>query len=52
MNDTPPEDFKNMEDILRKILSQAFGSGQLRPGMIGVNIIMAEIGRASCRERV
>ncbi|HOW04882.1 Hsp20/alpha crystallin family protein [Methanospirillum hungatei] len=41
MNDTPPEDFKNMEDILRKILSQAFGSGQLRPGMIGVNIIMA-----------
>ncbi|MBP9007765.1 MAG: Hsp20/alpha crystallin family protein [Methanospirillum sp.] len=30
-----------MEDILRKILSQAFGSGQLRPGMIGVNIIMA-----------
>jgi HSP20 family molecular chaperone IbpA len=41
MNDTPPEDFKNMEDILRKILSQAFGQGQIRPGVIGVNIIMA-----------
>ncbi len=41
MNDTPPEDFKNMEDILRKILSQAFGTGQIRPGVIGVNIIMA-----------
>jgi len=41
MNDKPPEDFRNMEDILRKILSQAFGHGQIRPGMIGVNIIMA-----------
>jgi HSP20 family molecular chaperone IbpA len=41
MNDKPPEDFKNMEDIFRKILSQAFGNGQLRPGMIGVNIIVA-----------
>lgn len=41
MNDTPPEDFKNMEDLLRKILSQAFGQGQIRPGVIGVNIIMA-----------
>ena len=41
MNDSPPEDFRNMEDILRKILSQAFGQGQIRPGVIGVNIIMA-----------
>lgn len=41
MNDSPPEDFRNMEDILRKILSQAFAGGQMRPGMIGVNIIMA-----------
>ena len=41
MNDKPPEDFKNMEDIFKKILSQAFGNGQLRPGMIGVNIIVA-----------
>ncbi|NLV26461.1 MAG: hypothetical protein GXY48_04750 [Methanomicrobiales archaeon] len=41
MNDTPPEDFHNMEDLLRKILSQAFGQGQIKPGIIGVNIIMA-----------
>ena len=41
MNDTPPEDFHNMEDLLRKILSQAFGQGQIKPGVIGVNIIMA-----------
>jgi hypothetical protein len=41
MSDTPPEEFKNMEDLLRRILSQALGSGQIRPGVIGVNIIMA-----------
>jgi len=41
MNEHPPEDFRNMEDILRKILSQALGTGQIRPGVIGVNIIMA-----------
>lgn len=41
MNDTPPEDFHNMEDLLRKILAQAFGQGQIKPGLIGVNIIMA-----------
>lgn len=41
MNDTPPEDFHNMEDLLRKILSQALGQGQIKPGVIGVNIIMA-----------
>ena len=41
MSEVPPEDFKNMEDLLRKILSQAFGQGSVRPGIIGVNIIMA-----------
>lgn len=41
MSDTPPEEFKNMEDLLRRVLSQALGPGQLRPGVIGVNIIVA-----------
>ncbi|MDD1724168.1 MAG: Hsp20/alpha crystallin family protein [Methanospirillum sp.] len=41
MSETPPEDFRNMEDLLKKILSQAFSQGQIRPGVIGVNIIMA-----------
>lgn len=41
MSDTPPEEFKNIEDLLRKVLSQTLGPGQLRPGMIGVNIILA-----------
>jgi len=41
MSDTPPEEFKNIEDLLRKILGQALGPGQIRPGVIGVNIIVA-----------
>jgi hypothetical protein len=41
MSDTPPEEFKNIEDLLRRVLSQALGSGQLRTGVIGVNIIVA-----------
>lgn len=41
MSDTPPEEFKNIEDLLRRVLSQALGPGQLRPGVIGVNIILA-----------
>ncbi|HWQ66333.1 MAG TPA: Hsp20/alpha crystallin family protein [Methanospirillum sp.] len=41
MSDTPPEEFKNIEDLLRKVLSQALGSGQFRPGVVGVNIILA-----------
>jgi hypothetical protein len=41
MSDTPPEEFRNMEDLLRRVLSQALGPGQVRPGIIGVNIIMA-----------
>lgn len=41
MSEHPPEDFKNMEDLLRKIMSQAFGQASARPGIIGVNIIMA-----------
>lgn len=41
MSDTPPEDFKNIEEILKKILSQAFGASQGRSGIIGVNIILA-----------
>ena len=41
MSDTPPEEFKNIEDLLRRILGQALGPGQIRPGVIGVNIIVA-----------
>lgn len=41
MNEHPPDDFRNMEDLLRKILSQALGQSTTRPGVIGVNIIMA-----------
>ena len=41
MSDTPPEEFRNIEDLLRKILGQTLGSGQIRPGVIGVNIILA-----------
>jgi len=41
MSDTPPEEFRNIEDLLRRVLSQALGPGQLRPGVIGVNIIVA-----------
>lgn len=41
MSDTPPEEFKNIEDLLRKVLGQALGPGQIRPGVIGVNIILA-----------
>jgi HSP20 family molecular chaperone IbpA len=41
MSEIPPEDFKNIEDLLRRILSQAFGQASARPGVIGVNIIMA-----------
>lgn len=41
MNEQPPDDFRNMEDLLRKILSQALGQSPVRPGVIGVNIIMA-----------
>ena len=41
MNEQPPDDFRNMEDLLRKILSQALGQSTVRPGVIGVNIIMA-----------
>ena len=41
MSDSPPEEFKNIEDLLRKVLSQALGPSQIRPGVIGVNIILA-----------
>ncbi len=41
MSDTPPEEFKNIEELLRKVLGQTFGTGQVRPGVIGVNIILA-----------
>lgn len=41
MSDTPPEEFKNIEELLRKILGQTLGGGPIRPGVIGVNIIVA-----------
>ncbi len=41
MSDVPPEEFKNIEDLLKRVLSQAFNSGSIKPGLVGVNIIMA-----------
>ncbi len=41
MSDIPPEEFRNIEDMLKKILTQAFGTSQMKPGLVGVNIIVA-----------
>jgi len=41
MNRKKPDEFNNIDELIRHIISHTLGNGTLQPGMIGVNVIIA-----------
>ncbi len=41
MNRKKPDEFTNIDELIRHIISHTLGNGSLQPGMIGVNVIIA-----------